>query len=205
MKYFSFIIVCLLIGFTSCGQKIETANNTPLKDSKVSKKDSTPESTPKSVDASDSTNSNPSVVAKIQKALTGKLLTADLNSIPKEERFFYYKAFDLNSDGKDEYFVGFSSPYFCGTGGCSGYILNNDGSLITKFSVTDFPIYVAAGNTGGWRDLIFNSNGEYHDMKSKNGKYPSNPSVAEKWNGENPEKAPAILDIYKLKYPKFAF
>lgn len=205
MKYCSFIILCLLIGFTSCGQKKETSDKTKQKDSVTTKKDSTPVSTPKSSDASDSTNSNPSAVAVIQKALTGKLLSADLNSIPKEERYFYYKAFDLNNDGKDEYFVGFSSPYFCGTGGCSGYILNNDGSVITKFSVTDFPIYVSAGNTGGWRDLIFKSNGEYHDIKSKSGKYPSNPSVAEKWKGEIPGQAPAILDIYKIKYPKFSF
>ena len=80
-------------------------------------------------------------VVLIRKQLS-VLLKKDLPAMTKDDRFFYYEAYDLNNDKKNEYFIGFSNPYFCGSGGCSGYILNNDGSLINSFTVTDFPIFI---------------------------------------------------------------
>jgi hypothetical protein len=133
------------------------------------------------------------------------LLKKDLPAMTKENRFFYYEAFDLNNDKKNEYFVGFSNPYFCGSGGCSGYILNNDGSLINSFTVTDFPILVTTSTSDSFYDLIFESRGTFHQMKMKNGKYPSNPSVQEKWKGDVPEDASAVLDISEKKLEKYSF
>jgi hypothetical protein len=41
-----------------------------------------------------------------------------------------------------------------------------------------------------------------HHIKFKYGKYPSNPSVQEKWKGEIPNENTAVLNIKKLeKYP----
>lgn len=133
------------------------------------------------------------------------LLKNDLKVMSKEERYFYYEAFDLNNDQKDEYFVGFSNSYFCGSGGCSGFILNNDGSLISKFSVTDFPIYVTTSSTENFYDLLMKSGGLFHLVKMKNGKYPSNPSIEEKWNGEVPKESTKLLDIYDKKMEKYSF
>ena len=133
------------------------------------------------------------------------LLKKDLPVLTKDQRFFYYDSFDLNNDKKDEYFVGFSNPYFCGSGGCSGYILNNDGRLINSFTVTDYPIFAATTSTGNFKDLIFKSKNTLHDMKIKNGKYPSNPSVQEKWKGDIPAQSPVILDIYSKKLQKYSF
>ena len=82
-----------------------------------------------------------------------------------EQRFFYYEAFDLNNDKKNEYFVGFSNSYFCGSGGCSGYILKNDGTVINRFSVTDFPIYVTTSSTEKFYDLLIKSGGLFHQIK----------------------------------------
>ncbi|MEZ0130330.1 hypothetical protein AB9T88_11420 [Flavobacterium sp. LBUM151] len=132
------------------------------------------------------------------------LLKKDLPAMTKEDRFFYYDAFDLNNDKKNEYFVGFSNPYFCGSGGCSGYILNNDGSVINSFTVTDFPILVATSSTEKFYDLIFETGGKFHLIKMKNGKYPSNPSVQKKLS-DVPKEATAVLDISGKKLEKYSF
>lgn len=133
------------------------------------------------------------------------LLKKDLPAMTKDDRFFYYEAYDLNNDKKNEYFVGFSNPYFCGSGGCSGYILNNDGSLMNSFTVTDFPIFAAKTSSENFKDLIFKTGNTLHLIKMKNGKYPSNPSVQEKWKGEIPKESPVILDIYSKKLEKYPF
>lgn len=133
------------------------------------------------------------------------LLQKDLPAMTKEDRYFYYEAFDLNNDQKDEYLVGFSNSYFCGSGGCSGYILNNDGTVINRFSVTDFPIYVTTSSTEKFYNLIFESGGKFHLMKMKNGKYPSNPSVQEVLKGDVPKESTKVLDINGKTLEKYSF
>ncbi|UPZ17657.1 hypothetical protein [Flavobacterium humidisoli] len=133
------------------------------------------------------------------------LLKKDIPAMTKEDRYFYYDAFDLNNDKKNEYFVGFSNSYFCGSGGCSGYILNNDGSVINHFTVTDFPIYVTASSTDKFYDLIMKSGGIAHLIKMKNGKYPSNPSIQEKLKGDIPKESTSVLDIHGKKLEKYSF
>jgi len=39
----------------------------------------------------------------------------------------------------------------------------------------------------------------------KNGKYPSNPSVQEKWKGEIPKETTKVLDIQGKKLEKYSF
>jgi hypothetical protein len=133
------------------------------------------------------------------------LLKKDVPVLTKDQRFFYYEAYDLNNDKKNEYFVGFANPYFCGSGGCSGYILNNDGSVINSFTVTDFPFFVANTSSEKFKDLIVKSGNALHSLKMKNGKYPSNPSVQEKWKGDIPKDSPVVLDINAKKLEKYSF
>ena len=133
------------------------------------------------------------------------LLKKKLSAMTKEDRYFYYEAYDLNNDKKNEYFVGFSNRHFCGSGGCSGYILNNDGSLINSFTVTDFPFFVANTSSEKFKDLIVKSGNALHILKMKNGKYPSNPSVQEKWKGDIPKESPVVLDIHSKKLEKYSF
>lgn len=133
------------------------------------------------------------------------LLKKDLPAMTKEDRYFYYEAFDLNNDQKHEYFVGFSNSYFCGSGGCSGYILNNDGNLINSFTVTDFPIYVTTNPTEKFYDLIMQSSGKFHHIKFKNGKYPSNPSVQPEHVGDFPKRSSKVLDIQGKKLERYSF
>ncbi|SEP22155.1 hypothetical protein SAMN05444671_0268 [Flavobacterium sp. CF108] len=143
--------------------------------------------------------------AKLIRKQLNVLLKKDIPAMAKEDRFFYYEAFDLNNDKKNEYFVGFSNSYFCGSGGCSGYILNNDGSVINHFTVTDFPIYVTTSSTEKFYNLLMKSGGLFHLIKMKNGKYPTNPSTEEKWKGDLPKESTKVLDIYDKKLEKYSF
>lgn len=155
-------------------------------------------------DLSDAPPRDDKAVALIRKQLN-VLLKSDLPALTKDDRYFYYEEFDLNNDKKNEYFVGFSNSYFCGSGGCSGYILNNDGSVINKFTVTDFPMYVTTSSTEKFYDLIFESGGKLHLLKMKGGKYPSNPSVQEVVKGNVPKESTKVLDIDGKKMEKYSF
>lgn len=155
-------------------------------------------------DLSEVTPKEDKAVELIRKQLL-VLLKQDIPAMTKYDRYFYYDAFDLNNDKKNEYLVGFSNSYFCGSGGCSGYILKNDGSVINRFTVTDFPIYVTTSSTEKFYDLIFESGGKFHLLKMKAGKYPSNPSVQGVIKGDVPKESTKVLDIQGEKLEKYSF
>ncbi|WP_269234981.1 hypothetical protein [Flavobacterium flavigenum] len=155
-------------------------------------------------DVSDDARNDQKAVELIRKQLQ-ILLKNDLPAMTKEDRYFYYEAFDLNNDQKNEYLVGFSNSYFCGSGGCSGYILDHDGSLINFFTVTDFPIYVTTTPAEKFYDLIMESSGKFHHIKFKNGKYPSNPSVQPEHKGDFPKGGSKVLDIQGKKLERYSF
>lgn len=194
------LIAFVLLAMISCRNKEKPVDDIV----KVIVEDTLSKTMTGTADVSDAPVKDDKVVEMIRKQLA-VLLKNDLPTITKEDRFFYYEAFDLNNDKKDEYFVGFSNPYFCGSGGCSGYILNNDGSVITYFTVTNFPIYAATTTSEKFQDLLFESRNKVHLMKMKNGKYPSNPSVQEVWKRKTPENSPKILDIQSGKLEKYSF
>ncbi|SHM85277.1 hypothetical protein [Flavobacterium chilense] len=193
------LILIGILGLYSCQNK-----NEPKNIIKTIAQDTLSKTVAGTADLTDAPPRDDKAVELIRKQLN-VLLKKDLAAMTKEDRFFYYQAFDLNNDKKDEYFVGFSNPYFCGSGGCSGYILNNDGSLINSFTVTDFPIFVTTSVTEKFYDLIFESGGKFHLLKMKNGKYPSNPSVQEVVKGNVPKESIKVLDITSKKLEKYSF
>lgn len=196
------LIIIGILTIYSCQNKEKPASKNIIK---TIAEDTLSKTVAGTADVSDAPPKDDKAVEMIRKQLL-VLLKKDLPAMTKEDRFFYYEAFDLNNDKKNEYFVGFSNPYFCGSGGCSGYILNNDGSLINSFTVTDFPIFVmTTSKSNSFYDLIFERRGTFHQMKMKNGKYPSNPSVQEKWKGDVPKDATAVLDISGKKLEKYSF
>ena len=196
-----FLIALAVVILCSCQNKDKTDSKNIVK---AIAEDTLSKTAAGTADVSDTLVKDNKTVELIREQLK-VLLEKDLAAMTKEDRFFYYEAFDLNNDKKDEYLVGFSNPYFCGSGGCSGYILNNDGSVINKFTVTDFPIYVTTSSTEKFYDLIFETGGKFHLLKIKNGKYPSNPSVQEKWKGEVPKESAKVLDIQQKKMEKYSF
>jgi len=191
----------MILGMISCQDKNKTEDKSIIK---TIAEDTLSKTVAGTADVSDAPVKEDKAAELIRKQLN-VLLKADLPAMTKDDRYFYYEAFDLNNDQKPEYFVGFSNPYFCGSGGCSGYILNNDGSVINRFTVTDFPIYVTTSSTDKFYDLIMKSGGIAHLVKMKNGKYPSNPSVQEKLKGDIPKESTAVLDIQGKKLEKYSF
>jgi hypothetical protein len=195
------LIAFIILGMVSCQNKDKSDSKSIIK---TIAEDTLSKTAAGTADVSDAPVKDDKAVELIRKQLL-VLLKKDLPAMTKEDRFFYYDAFDLNNDKKAEYFVGFSNPYFCGSGGCSGYILNNDGSLINKFTVTDFPILVTTSASEKFYDLIFETGGKFHVLKMKNGKYPSNPSVQEIWKGDVPKENSKVLDIQWKKLEKYSF
>jgi hypothetical protein len=128
-----------------------------------------------------------------------------LTGVPPEQRKFKYHAVDLNNDGKNEYMVALYTPMYCGSGGCTAYLLNADGSVHSRFTVVDFPVYAASTSTDGWKDLVMYSGRENRHVKHKGGKYPSNPSVQPAYKEPMPDKSSAILNIFEGAYPAFSF
>jgi uncharacterized protein YcfL len=193
------LILIAILALSSCQNKDNSKNIV-----KTIVQDTLSKTLGGTADLSEVSEKNNKEVELIRKQLL-VLLKKDIPAMTKEDRYFYYDAFDLNNDKKNEYFVGFSNSYFCGSGGCSGYILNNDGSVINHFTVTDFPIYVAASSTDKFYDLIMKSGGIAHLIKMKNGKYPSNPSIQEKLKGDIPKESATVLDIQGKKMEKYSF
>ncbi|MDR6763928.1 hypothetical protein J2Y38_004152 [Flavobacterium sp. 2755] len=193
------LVLIAILALYSCQSKTESKNII-----KTIVQDTLYKTIGGTADVSNTPAKDDKAVELIRKQLN-VLLKKDIPTMTKEDRFFYYEAFDLNNDKKNEYFVGFSNSYFCGSGGCSGYILNNDGSVINHFTVTDFPIYVTTLSTENFYDLILKSDGLFHHIKMKNGKYPANPSIEEKWKGDLPKESTKVLDIYEKKLEKYSF
>ncbi|MNQ48826.1 hypothetical protein D3C85_627120 [compost metagenome] len=195
------LVAFIVLGMVSCQNKEKPASKNIIK---TIAQDTLSKTLGGTANLSDVPAKDDKTVELIRKQLT-VLLKKDLPAMTKDDRYFYYEAYDLNNDKKNEYFVGFSNPYFCGSGGCSGYILNNDGSVINSFTVTDFPIFIGTTSSENFKDLIFKSGNALHSLKMKNGKYPSNPSVQEKWKGDIPKESPVVLDIYAKKLEKYSF
>lgn len=129
-----------------------------------------------------------------------------LSGIPAEQRKFKFHAVDLNKDGKNEYFVALYTPMYCGSGGCTAYLLNADGSMNSRFTVVRFPIYAAATETEGWQDLVMYSGRENRLVKRKGGKYPSNPSTLPVYKDALPDASSMLLNIWEGgPYPSFSF
>jgi len=124
-------------------------------------------------------NINNEATVNLVKQTLAAMFKDDLskNLIEEPSKKFKLFEYDLNDDQKKEIFVGLTGPYFCGSGGCTLLLLNSQGELITKFTVTAAPILIADTNSNGWKDLILHSNGKDHLVKFNGKKYPSNPSV----------------------------
>lgn len=124
-------------------------------------------------------STNDSTLKVIRKSLN-RIFADELNRISKEDKVFTYSNIDLNDDGQPEILVGLMSSYFCGSGGCTAYLLSNEGILISKFTVSDYPFLVSPLRSLGWNNLITRSGGHYRTLQWNGRKYPSNPSMEKK-------------------------
>jgi len=133
---------------------------------------------------------NDSLVQNIKKTITTKYIESnDLKLLDSVDRKFSFQEVDLNNDGKKEVFVNFFTPYFCGTGGCSLLLLDSDLNIITRFTVTETPIYISPETRNGWNVLMVKSKDDWKTLEFRNGKYPSNPSMAKDSSAEPDPKS----------------
>lgn len=141
-----------------------------------------------------------------------RLIRLTLNDLFKEDlekgfldsvsRRFLYDQVDLNGDGKLEILVGLTGSYFCGSGGCTVYLLTNQGDVITRFTVVDYPVYVDTQATNGWSDLVMYSGGAYRRATYNGQTYPYNPSILEEYAGDV-GILPKLLEWQELEFSKF--
>ncbi|MCA0992245.1 hypothetical protein [Pseudalkalibacillus hwajinpoensis] len=98
---------------------------------------------------------------------------------------YYYNKLDLNNDQIRETFVYLVGPMVCGTGGCSGLLLeekNGDYKVKSRFSLVRTPVIIQNETTNGWKDIAMYVTGGgiepgYHQLKFDGANYPSNSSV----------------------------
>lgn len=111
---------------------------------------------------------------------------------------------DNNYDTK-EYLVYVLDKMYCGTGGCTLFIINSESKVISSTSVVNLPIYTtttlaenAKKDKDKWKDLFVWSDGSYRQLTYKQGKYPYNASMAPEFSKEtlkfHPEKYLELLD-----------
>jgi hypothetical protein len=118
-------------------------------------------------------------------------------------RFIFYE-YDLNQDGQKEIFVGLRGSFFCGSGGCTMYLLDNQGNLITKFTVAR-DVVIDNKKTNSFNDLFIYSGGKFRVVKFNGKSYPSNPSLLPSLNVVPGDDLTRVLNFEIEPYPWFVF
>ena len=208
-------ILCLILVATSCTSKEESGKKNeemeiPVAKAKVSEepaelKDPDPtDDIPAADYLAESTSQETAeiVIAALQKQFKEDI---DKGLLEESARKFVQYEYDLNGDGSNEIMVGLVGPYFCGSGGCTQYILDKNGNVITVFSVADYPVIIGSNKTNDWNDLIIFSGGKNRLVKFDGKKYPSNPSVQPALDTNLEDGLTKALDFTNDKYPWFQF
>lgn len=125
-------------------------------------------------------SSDDSLAAEISRWLQDDYLKDDMEMMREIARQYRYFAADLNDDGLNEIMISFIGPWFCGSGGCTMLLLDQEFNVITRFTVMQTPIWAEDDPNGNWKLLLVRSSGELKELRYENGSYPSNPSVVEK-------------------------
>lgn len=177
--YLSFLILAQLsVGCKNSDNNKSLSNKTSdsVSSRAAAKEDSTTSKISAPV-AFDPASVNDALAEKIKILLVNDYLKADSAVIDTIDRKFNLYQADLNNDGRNETFVNFFTPYFCGTGGCTLLLLDSDLKVITRFTVTETPLYIDFSYKNNWMVLFVKSGGQWRSLTFKDGKYPSNPSV----------------------------
>lgn len=149
-----------------------------------------------------STETAAKVRAKLESLLAEDLKLGIVDSLSRK---FIFLEYDLDGDANKEIFVGLTGPYFCGSGGCTQYILKSNGDVVTRFTVSDYPVVIAPEKTEGWNDLYIQSGGDYRVVKFDGKTYPSNPSMLPKLGMIPGDGLTRALDFMNDNYPWFSF
>lgn len=211
MRINIFIPVLSLLFIVSCGPASDTKSSVPQESYKpgsiAAEVLQDPDTTDKIPATAYGINTYGIITENRIRAAFQTLLKDDLAKgiIPDLSKKYIFFEYDLNGDSRNEIFAGLSGPYFCGSGGCTIYLFNNDGSVLTRFTVTDYPIVISDSSTRGFKDLIIKSKGQNHLVKFNGEKYPSNPSLEPVLKLIPGDGLPRALDFINEPYPWFRF
>jgi len=207
-----FFIGLVFLGMTSCKKEVKlneatTDTTTVIVDTTATAKMVDPDPTDTIPAERYGINSSNPKTADLVRLTIKDLYKDDLtkNIIDDYSKRFIFFEYDLNEDGNKEILVGFTGPYFCGSGGCTQLLLDNQGNLITTFSVSDYPVIIDTSKTNGWKDLIIYSGGKNRIVKFDGKKYPSNPSVLPALKLTPGDGLPRALDFTNEPYAWFKF
>lgn len=101
---------------------------------------------------------------------------------------------DLNGDGQDEVLLLLQGMNYCGSGGCTAFIIDSNNKQLVRMTVTEAPIMLGNRKSNGWQDLVIWSDSSLRLVKHDGTSYPSNPSMTPRYNQEaNKKRAIALL------------
>jgi len=206
------LTVIAFLGMTSCkkevkGNEVATDTTAVVVDTAAATKMVDPDPTDTIPAERYGINSSNLKTADLVRLTIKDLYKDDLakNVIDDYSKRFIFFEYDLNEDGNKEILVGFTGPYFCGTGGCTQLLLDNQGNVITTFSVSDYPVIIDTNKTNGWKDLFIYSGGKNRIVKFDGKKYPSNPSTLPELKVTPGDGLPRALDFTHEPYAWFKF
>lgn len=141
------------------------------------------------------------IEADVAQLVDRVILAPEGLSLEKDNIQYLYGQADLNGDGSKELLVLLDSSWFCGSGGCTAYLLSAQGNVLSRMTVVRTPILVDNRVTNDWKDLIVWSNGSYRRMQFNGTHYPSNPSIEPKLSRDsqwkNAEKKVKETELYQ--------
>lgn len=209
------LVLLLTLTFISCKKETSESQNTidtatVIKDTLSAKlKDSIidPDPTDTIPAGQYGINSSNLKTANIVRLTLQNLYKDDLSKkiIDDYSKKFIFFEYDLNDDGKKEILVGLTGPYFCGSGGCTQYLLDNQGAVISKFTVADYPVVIDTEKSSGWKNLFIHSGHKNRVVKFDGKKYPSNPSLQPELKVTPGDGLPRALDFSNEPYAWFKF
>ena len=214
-KKISTLVLLLIFTFISC--KKETSEGQTVIDATTVTKDTLSSKLKDSIIDPDPTDTIPAgqyginssnlKTANIVRTTLQNIFKEDLskNSIDDYSKRFIFFEYDLNDDGKKEILVGLTGPYFCGSGGCTQYILDNQGAIISRFTVADYPVVIDSQKSSGWKNLFIYSGGKNRIVKFDGKKYPSNPSLQPELKVTPGDGLPRALNFINEPYAWFKF
>ncbi len=142
---------------------------------------------------------------KVKITLRDSLLKDDLQMIDSSQRKFMIHDIDLNNDGEPETFVAFPNAGSCGNEGCSVYILNDDATLNSIITVSEFPIVALNSISRGWKDLLVTYQGTQYRLQFEGKSYPRFIGKGEAYTQNLSDNLPRVLDFQHAAYPWFRF
>lgn len=214
-KQIAILALLLTVTFISC--KKETTESQNANDTTIVNKDTLSAKLEDSIIDPDPTDTIPAGQYGINSSSlkTADIVRLTLQNLYKDDlskkiiddyskRFIFFE-YDLNDDGKKEILVGLTGPYFCGSGGCTQYILDNQGAVISKFTVADYPVVIDTQKSSGWKNLFIQSGRKNRIVKFDGKKYPSNPSLQPELKVIPGDDLPRALNFKNEPYAWFTF